>query len=141
LLERRYAERHRPPDPNLAVDQRSTYYAENERSPSKARAVRQLFPDGVLAVTGDATRKLSYGELLGGRYFDLAMTWNGKIGNELVAVGQAKPNPPSAYKIVGQSPPRFDAPAKVFGKIDYVTDIKVPGMLQDFVRLPRLGNG
>src|SRR5262249_34622530 len=37
LLERRYAERHRPPDPNLAVDQRSTYYAEKERSPSKVR--------------------------------------------------------------------------------------------------------
>ena len=85
--------------------------------------------DGVVIVTGDPARKLSYGELIGGRYFDLPMTWNGKIGNDLLAEGQAKPKPPSAYKIVGQSPPRFDVPAKVFGKLDYVTDIKVPGML------------
>jgi nicotinate dehydrogenase subunit B len=79
--------------------------------------------DGVVAVTGDPARKFSYGELIGGRYFDLAMTWNGKIGNDLVAEGQAKPKPPSAYKIVGQSLPRFDVPAKVFGKLDYVTDM------------------
>ena len=96
--------------------------------------------DGVVAVTGDPARKLSYGELIGGRYFDLTMTWNGKIGNDLVAEGQAKPKPPSAYKIVGQSPPRFDVPAKVFGKVDYVTDIKVPGMLHGrMIRPPVAG--
>ena len=92
-------------------------------------AERLEVTDGVVIVTGDPARKLSYGELIGGRYFDLPMTWNGKIGNDLLAEGQAKPKPPSAYKIVGQSPPRFDVPAKVFGKLDYVTDIKVPGML------------
>ena len=85
--------------------------------------------DGVVAVPGDRARQVGYGELIGGRYFDLPMKWNGKLGNDLVAEGQAKPKPPSAYKIVGQSPPRFDVPAKVFGKLDYVTDIKVPGML------------
>ena len=45
------------------------------------------------------------------------MTWNGKLGNDLVAEGQAKPKPPAAYKIAGQSPPRFDVPAKVFGTL------------------------
>ncbi len=68
------------------------------------------------------------------------MTWNGKIGNDLVAEGRAKPKPPRAYKIVGQSPPRFDVPAKVFGKLDYVTDIKVPGMLHGrMIRPPVAG--
>jgi nicotinate dehydrogenase subunit B len=57
------------------------------------------------------------------------MKWNSELGNDLVAEGQAKPKPPSAYRIVGQSPPRFDVPAKVFGTLDYVTDVKVPGML------------
>src|SRR5215469_14450 len=85
--------------------------------------------DGIVAVSGDLARKVSYGELIGGRYFDLPMKWNGKLGNDLVAEGQAKPKPPAAYKIVGRSPPRFDVPAKVFGTLDYVTDIKVPGML------------
>src|SRR6516165_5517782 len=96
--------------------------------------------DGVVAVTGDAARKFSYGELIGGRYFDLPMSWNGKIGNDLVAEGQAKPKLPSAYKLVGQSPPRFDVPAKVFGNLDYVTDIKVPGMLHGrMIRPPIAG--
>src|SRR5271167_3171767 len=68
------------------------------------------------------------------------MTWNGKLGNDLVAEGQATPKPPGVYKIVGQSPPRFDVPAKVFGKLDYVTDIKVPGMLHGrMIRPPVAG--
>jgi nicotinate dehydrogenase subunit B len=96
--------------------------------------------DGVVAVTGDPARKLSYGELIGGRYFDLPMSWNGKISNDLVAEGQGKPKPPRAYKIVGQSPPRFDVPAKVFGQLDYVTDIKVPEMLHGrMIRPPVAG--
>jgi CO/xanthine dehydrogenase Mo-binding subunit len=85
--------------------------------------------DGVIAVSGEPARKVSYRELIGGRYFDLPMKWNGKLGNDLVAEGHARPKPPSAYRIVGQSPPRFDVPAKVFGTLDYVTDVKVPGVL------------
>jgi len=96
--------------------------------------------DGVVAVSGDPTRRVGYGELIGGRYFDLPMKWNGKLGNDLVSEGQAKPKPPSAYKIVGTSPPRFDVPAKVFGKLDYVTDVKVPGMLHGrMIRPPVAG--
>jgi len=103
-------------------------------------ADRLEIADGVVAVTGDPARKLGYGELIGDRYFDLPMKWNGKLGNDLVAEGQAKPKPPSAYKIVGQSPPRFDVPAKVFGKLDYVTDVKVPGMLHGrMIRPPVAG--
>src|SRR6516162_3761539 len=85
--------------------------------------------DGVVTVPGEPARKISYGELIGGRYFDLTLKWNGKLGNDLVAEGQAKAKPPSCYNIVGQSSPRFDVPAQVFGKLDYVTDVKMPGML------------
>jgi nicotinate dehydrogenase subunit B len=68
------------------------------------------------------------------------MSWNGKIGNDLVADGQAKAKAPNTYKIVGQSPPRFDVPAKVFGTLDYVTDMKVPGMLHGrMIRPPVAG--
>ena len=56
--------------------------------------------DGVVAVSGDPTHKVSYGGLIGGRYFDLPMRWNGKFGNDLVAEGQAKPKEPSAYKML-----------------------------------------
>jgi CO/xanthine dehydrogenase Mo-binding subunit len=96
--------------------------------------------DGVVGVSGDPAHRVGYGELIGGRYFDLPMRWNGKLGNDLVAEGHAKPKPPSAYKIVGQSPPRFDVPAKVFGTLDYVTDVKVPAMLHGrMIRPPVAG--
>jgi len=96
--------------------------------------------DGVVVVGGDPARSIRYGDLIGGRYFDVPMNWNGKLGNELVAEGRAKPKPSAAYKIVGQSLPRFDVPAKVFGKFDYVTDVKVPGMLHGrMIRPPVAG--
>jgi CO/xanthine dehydrogenase Mo-binding subunit len=96
--------------------------------------------DGVICVSSDTARKISYGELIGDRYFELPMKWNGKLGNDLIAEGQAKPKPPGAYRIVGQSPPRFDVPAKVFGRLDYVTDVKVPGMLHGrMIRPPVAG--
>src|SRR6266436_7107784 len=96
---------------------------------SASRPTGSKSPTAIVAVSGDPARKVSYGELIGGRYFDLPMSWNRKLSNDLVAEGQAKPKPPGAYKIVGQSSPRFDVPDKVFGQLDYVTDIKVPGML------------
>src|SRR5438094_1354967 len=103
-------------------------------------ADRLEIADGVVSVTGDPARKLSYGELIGDRYFDLPMKWNGKLGNDLVAEGQAKPKPPAAYKIVGTSPPRFDVSAKVFGTLDYVTDVEVPRMLHGrMIRPPVAG--
>jgi CO/xanthine dehydrogenase Mo-binding subunit len=36
---------------------------------------------------------------------------------------------PSDYTIVGTDVPRIDIPAKIFGKFDYVHDLKLPGML------------
>jgi len=40
-------------------------------------ADRLEIADGVVAVTGDPARKLGYGELIGDRYFDLPLKWNG----------------------------------------------------------------
>jgi nicotinate dehydrogenase subunit B len=79
-------------------------------------------------IVGDGTRTVTYGELIGGRYFNHALTWNGKLGNDLVATGEAKPKPPASYKVVGQSFPRLDIAEKVFGRLDFVTDVKLPGM-------------
>ncbi len=93
--------------------------------------------DGVVS---DGTSRVSYGELIGGRFFNLGLQWNGKIGNDLVATGQAKPKPPSAYKTVGQSYKRNDIPAKVFGRMDFVTDVKLPGMVHGrMIRPPVAG--
>src|SRR5215469_739105 len=39
--------------------------------------------DGVVHATGSSTRGISYGELIGGRYFEQKVKWNGKTSNAL----------------------------------------------------------
>ena len=85
--------------------------------------------DGVVSVIGDASKRATYAELIGGKFFNTKIEWNGKYGNELVASGKAKPKPPSQYKVVGKSFPRSDVAGKVFGTSNFVTDVKVPNML------------
>ncbi|MBM3573298.1 MAG: xanthine dehydrogenase family protein molybdopterin-binding subunit, partial [Alphaproteobacteria bacterium] len=89
--------------------------------------------DGVIAGAG---KSVSYGELIGGRYFNLPMVWNNTIGNDLIAKGKAAPKKPEQYRIVGQSVPRRDVAGKVFGTTEFVTDIKVPGMVHARVIRP-----
>ncbi len=99
--------------------------------------VRELtVSDGIIQVANDSSKSVTYQELIGGKYFNVTMDWNGNYGNSLNATGQAKPKTPDQYKIVGQSIPRLDVPGKVLGQTPYVTDIKVPGMLHGRVIRP-----
>jgi nicotinate dehydrogenase subunit B len=92
--------------------------------------------DGVVQASNDATKKVSYAELIGGRYFNVQLEWNGKIGNPLYAPGKAKPKDPKDHKVVGQPIKRFDVAPKVFCQEDYVCDAKVPGMVHGRVIRP-----
>ncbi len=85
--------------------------------------------DGMVSVASDPTRRVSYAELIGDKHFDVPMQWNGEYGNTLVARGRAEPKRPSEYRVVGTSVPRTDIPEKVFAKHQFVTDVRVPGML------------
>jgi nicotinate dehydrogenase subunit B len=89
--------------------------------------------DGVVS---DGSRKTTYGELIGGRYFNVQLDWNKEIGNALYAPGKAKPKKPSDYKIVGRPLKRADIAPRVFCQEDYVTDVKVPGMVHGRVIRP-----
>jgi nicotinate dehydrogenase subunit B len=82
--------------------------------------------DGVVS---DGMKKVSYGELIGGRYFNVQLDWNKQIGNALYAPGKAQPKKPSEHKIVGQPIQREDIAPKVYCQQDFVTDVKVPGMV------------
>ncbi len=96
--------------------------------------------DGVIGVKGEAARKVSYSELIGGHYFNVKLEWNKKMGNRLVSTGKAKPKKREQYKVVGKSVPRNDIAGKVFGTSDFITDITVPGMLHGrTVRPPKAG--
>jgi CO/xanthine dehydrogenase Mo-binding subunit len=91
----------------------------------------QLVVDnGVISVRGNAGKKVTYGELIGGKHFDVQLDWNKHYGNELMVKGAAKPKSPSEYKIIGKpGTRRRDIAPKLFGTAEAMVDVKLPGML------------
>ena len=81
--------------------------------------------DGVVAVTTDSSKRVTYGELIGGRKFNTTLTGS----NINATTGAARLKDVNQFKIVGQSPQRYDIPAKVDGSLKWAVDVKVPGML------------
>jgi nicotinate dehydrogenase subunit B len=84
--------------------------------------------NGVVHAASDPTQRVSYADLIGGRYFNVPLDWNKQMGNPLYAPGKAQPKPVADYKIVGQPIKREDVAGKVFGTEDFCTDVKVPFM-------------
>src|SRR6202047_2704402 len=78
--------------------------------------------DGLLR--GKDNRSVSYGELIAGETIRLELA-------DDVPVKAV-----NAYRIVGQSVPRVDLPAKATGEMVYVHDVRVPGMLHGRVVRP-----
>ncbi|MEO6379698.1 MAG: molybdopterin cofactor-binding domain-containing protein, partial [Caulobacteraceae bacterium] len=94
--------------------------------------------DGLVALKSDPSKCCGYGELVGGRYFNAKLDWNGKWGNALEAKGKAKVKAVADYKIVGKSVPRRDIPLKATGGFNYLADHKVEGMLHGRVIRPAI---
>jgi CO/xanthine dehydrogenase Mo-binding subunit len=81
--------------------------------------------DGVISVAADPAKKVTYGELVGGKKFNVALTGN----NINATTGVAKLKDVQQLKFTGQSLPRYDVPAKVDGSLKWAVDVKVPGMV------------
>ncbi|WP_454854928.1 molybdopterin cofactor-binding domain-containing protein [Rhizobium binxianense] len=101
-------------------------------------AVDLKVDDGVVSVAADPTKKVTYVELIGGRFFDTQLEWNEKIGNALFVKGKGTIKPVAEHRVIGTSPMRRDIPLKVLGTGDYVVDIKVDGMLHARVIRPEV---
>jgi nicotinate dehydrogenase subunit B len=91
--------------------------------------------DGVVSVVGSPSKKIAYGDLLGGKRFNIKITaagvgWDMKVAPEVAAKN------PKDYKIVGKSIPRVDLPEKFTGEFIYSQDASVPGMLHGRVVRP-----
>jgi CO/xanthine dehydrogenase Mo-binding subunit len=84
---------------------------------------------GVVHAASDAGKRVSYAELIGGRYFDAPVNWNGKTSSQLAIEVKVPLKKPDEFKVIGQSFPRRDLPGKVFGTLEYVNDVRLPGML------------
>ena len=81
--------------------------------------------DAVVSVKSDPAKKVSYGELIGGRKFNVTLTGR----NVDATTGVAKVKAVQDLKMVGQSPKRYDIPAKVDGTLKWAVDAKAPGMV------------
>src|SRR5206468_8567701 len=81
--------------------------------------------DGVVSVPADPAKRVTYGELVGGKRFNISLT-----GDTIDATtGRARVKPVQELKMVGQSPQRYDIPPKVDGSAKWAVDVKLPGML------------
>jgi len=79
----------------------------------------------VITAKSDPSKRVTYGDLIGGRKFNVALT-----GNDVNATtGIARVKPVQDLKIVGQSPQRYDIPPKVDGTLKWAVDVKLPGMV------------
>jgi CO/xanthine dehydrogenase Mo-binding subunit len=84
--------------------------------------------DGVISHKSDPGRKVSYGELVGGKRFEMTIQKN------------AKRKPPQQWTILGRSVPRVDMPALATARFDHTHNVRVPGMLHGrMVRPPSIG--
>ncbi len=80
--------------------------------------------NGVISVKGDPSKRVSYGELIGGKRFYREVT------------GRVKPKSPKSYRLVGTPVKRVDIPGKVTGTYTYIQDVRLPGMLHGRVVRP-----
>ncbi|MDQ1474407.1 MAG: nicotinate dehydrogenase subunit [Bryobacterales bacterium] len=81
--------------------------------------------DAVISAKADPSKQITYGELIGGRKFNVTLT-----GNNINAVtGQAKTKLRPEFKYTGQPLQRDDIPAKVDGSLKWAVDVKLPRMV------------
>src|SRR5687768_12645123 len=80
---------------------------------------------GVVSLTSDPSKSVTYGALLGGKVFAAPNT------------GRAPLKPVTEYRLVGKRVKRKDTEAKVRGTHGYVHQLRLPGMLHGRVVRPR----
>ncbi|PYS00264.1 MAG: xanthine dehydrogenase family protein molybdopterin-binding subunit [Acidobacteria bacterium] len=85
--------------------------------------------DGVISAKTDPSQKVSYGELIGGKKFNLTLDT------------RAKRKPAAEWTILGTPVPRIEIPAMATGEFEYVHNVRVPAMLYgQVVRPPAVGS-
>ena len=84
--------------------------------------------DGVISVNADPAKRVTYGDLVGGRQFNLTLS------------NAARRKDAREWTVLGTSVPRLDLPAVVTARFEFVHHVRVPGMLHGrVVRPPSVG--
>lgn len=93
-----------------------------------ARTEDLTVADGVISLESDGSRRVGYGELVGGRKFELPLD------------PSARRKQPGEWRVLGTPVPRLDIPDLVTARAEYVHHVRVPGMLHGgVVRPPTVG--
>src|SRR5579864_903645 len=91
--------------------------------------------DGAVFVKGQPDKKVTYGQLIGGRRFLRELTIKGE-GLFTDIIGKAPLKARSGFTVIGKPVQRVDIPAKVRGDFKFVHDVTVDGMVHGAVALP-----
>jgi nicotinate dehydrogenase subunit B len=84
--------------------------------------------DGIISAVSNTSARVSYGDLVGGRTFDVRLD------------PEAKRKHPSTWTVLGTPVQRLDIPALATGGFEFVHNVRVPGMLHGrVVRPPAVG--
>jgi len=91
--------------------------------------VNQLsIADGIVTVRNEPSKRVSYGDLIGGRKFNHALN------------PKAERKPAGTWTVLGTSVPRLDMPALVTAQLEFVHNVKLPNMAYGaVVRPPEVG--
>ena len=85
--------------------------------------------DGTVRETANPSRRVGYGELVGGQTFAIQLDPG------------ARRKKPGEWTVLGRSVPRVEIPAMVTGQFEYVHNVRVPGMVHGrVVRPPTVGS-
>ncbi len=95
--------------------------------------------NGEVFVLADPSKRIGYGQILDGKPLGTNVKWNKEMGTPLNVTGEAKPKSVADYKVVGQPVARRDIPAKMLGTTDYLTNVRLPGMLHARILRPPVG--
>jgi nicotinate dehydrogenase subunit B len=80
--------------------------------------------DGVITLRSDSSKRVTYGQLIEGKKFSLALD------------PKAKRKSPSEWTVLGKPVPRPDLPDLVTGRFEFVHNVRLPGMLHGRVVRP-----
>ena len=92
---------------------------------SKHRRRQLVVERGRVSVAGTPRRAVTFGELIGGETFELAIT------------GKAPLKTSADYRLVAQPVPRADLAGKLTGTHTYIQHLRLPGMLHGRLVRPR----
>lgn len=93
--------------------------------------------EGVISNT-DASKSVSYAELVGNKLFGVPIEWNGKYGNPLGLNTRATLKDPADYQVVGTPVRRKDIAGKILAETEFAVHVRVPDMLHGRMVRPKV---